>query len=110
MSNAGKFTSKGQIQISADVEVDDDVQYLTIAVTDSGIGIPEDKLNRVFEEFGQADESTTRNFGGTGLGLSISRRFCRMLGGDLTVKSRPGEGSTFTIRVPAQYTSNQSDA
>jgi CheY-like chemotaxis protein len=74
---------------------------LTLAVRDSGIGIAADKHARVFEEFGQAEETTSREYGGTGLGLPISRRFCRMLGGDLTLESRPGQGSTFTIRVPA---------
>jgi len=69
-------------------------------VNDTGIGIPADKLKHVFEEFSQADTSTTRDYGGTGLGLPISRRFCQMLGGDLTVRSRTGEGSTFTMRIP----------
>jgi CheY-like chemotaxis protein len=70
-------------------------------VTDTGIGIPADKLDHVFEEFSQADNSTTRDFGGTGLGLPISRRFCQMMGGDISVTSKPGEGSTFTIELPA---------
>jgi hypothetical protein len=70
-------------------------------VSDTGIGISADKLDHVFEEFSQADSSTTRDYGGTGLGLPISRRFCQMLGGDLSVRSSAGEGSTFTIRVPA---------
>jgi len=67
-----------------------------------GIGIPEDKLGHVFEEFSQAEESTTRNYGGTGLGLPISRRFCRMMDGDITVESEPEGGSTFTIRLPSR--------
>ena len=73
---------------------------IEFAVTDSGIGIAAEKLDHIFEEFSQAEETTTRDFGGTGLGLAISRRFCRMQGGDITVKSSPGEGSTFTIRLP----------
>ena len=80
----------------------DGVDWLTFAVHDTGIGIPADKLDHVFEEFSQADSSTTRDYGGTGLGLTISRRFCQMLGGDMTVTSQPGEGSTFSIRLPAE--------
>ena len=72
-----------------------------LSVSDTGIGIPPDKLEHIFEEFSQADESTTRDFGGTGLGLAISRRFCQMMGGEISVTSRAGEGSTFTISLPA---------
>ena len=71
-------------------------------MTDNGIGIPEDRIDAVFEEFTQADSSTTRNYGGTGLGLPISRRFCRMMGGDITFVSEVGVGSTFTIELPAK--------
>jgi signal transduction histidine kinase len=70
-------------------------------IIDSGIGIPANKLEHIFLEFSQADESTTRDYGGTGLGLAISRRFCRLMGGDLTVQSEPGRGSTFSVRLPA---------
>jgi signal transduction histidine kinase len=71
-----------------------------VAVQDTGIGIAPDKLDHVFEEFAQGDDSTTKNYGGSGLGLTISRRFCRMMGGDLGVESRLGEGSTFTMWIP----------
>jgi signal transduction histidine kinase/DNA-binding response OmpR family regulator len=101
LSNAAKFTHEGTVTLRAGRDSHDGVDWLTLAVRDSGIGIPVDKLDQVFAEFGQAEESTTRNYGGTGLGLPISRRFCQMLGGDLTVESEPGAGSTFTIRVPA---------
>jgi signal transduction histidine kinase len=76
------------------------VEHLHLSVRDTGIGVPLDKLDKIFEEFGQADESTSRNYGGTGLGLPISRSLCRLLGGDLTATSEPGVGSTFTINIP----------
>jgi CheY-like chemotaxis protein/anti-sigma regulatory factor (Ser/Thr protein kinase) len=103
LSNAAKFTHEGTITVTVHKERKDDEDWLTIAVSDSGIGIGADKLDRIFEEFGQADESTTRDYGGTGLGLPISRRFCQMLGGDITLKSVAGDGSTFTINVPAVF-------
>ena len=101
LSNAAKFTHEGSITLQADRQTQADGDWLTFAVKDTGIGIAADKLDHVFEEFSQADNSTTRDYGGTGLGLTISRRFCQMLGGDLTVASQPGTGSTFTIRLPA---------
>jgi CheY-like chemotaxis protein/anti-sigma regulatory factor (Ser/Thr protein kinase) len=100
LSNAAKFTHEGTITLRAAREKADGVDWLTFSVSDTGIGIPADKLEHVFEEFSQADSSTTRDYGGTGLGLPISRRFCQLLGGDLTVKSNVGEGTTFTMRVP----------
>jgi signal transduction histidine kinase len=90
VSNAAKFTDQGTITIAAHRERLETGDMVRIDVIDTGIGIPEDKLGRVFEEFGQADESTTREYGGTGLGLPISRKFCQMMGGDITVKSQPG--------------------
>jgi signal transduction histidine kinase len=70
-------------------------------VSDTGIGMTPEQLARLFEVFTQADAATTRRFGGTGLGLALSRRLCRMMGGDVTVESESGRGSTFTIRLPA---------
>ncbi|MDH3886104.1 MAG: response regulator, partial [Desulfobacterales bacterium] len=101
LSNAAKFTHEGTITLRVAREQADGLEWLSFAVNDSGIGIAEEKLEHVFEEFSQADNSTTRDYGGTGLGLAISRRFCQMLGGDLTVASQVGVGSTFTIRLPA---------
>jgi signal transduction histidine kinase/DNA-binding response OmpR family regulator len=101
LSNAAKFTHEGTVTLHAGRQSQADGDWLTFAVGDTGIGIAADKLEHVFDEFSQADNSTTRDYGGTGLGLTITRRFCQMLGGDLTVSSQPGAGSTFTIRLPA---------
>jgi CheY-like chemotaxis protein/anti-sigma regulatory factor (Ser/Thr protein kinase) len=101
LSNAAKFTHEGEIGLRLHAEQVDGVSWIHMAVSDSGIGIPPNKIDYVFEEFSQADDSTTRDYGGTGLGLPISRSFCRMMGGDLTVASVIGEGSTFMIRLPA---------
>ena len=100
LSNAAKFTHEGTITLRVNRTEEAGVSWLTFAVGDSGIGIAEDKIEHVFEEFAQADDSTTRDYGGTGLGLAISRRFCKLLGGDLSLHSKLGEGSTFTIRIP----------
>ena len=78
--------------------------WLTIEVKDSGIGIPTDRLEELFQPFRQADESTTRKYGGTGLGLSISRHYCQMMQGSIHCDSTPGRGSTFTVRLPSTLT------
>ena len=101
LSNAAKFTHDGTVILSAERRASTTGDQMLFRVSDTGIGIPRDKLDHVFEEFSQADGSTTRNYGGTGLGLPISRRFCRMMGGDIGVESAPGEGSTFAITLPA---------
>ncbi len=101
ISNAAKFTTDGTITLKAVRKPGESGDRLVFQVTDTGIGIPEDKLDQIFEEFSQADSSTTRHYGGTGLGLPISRRFCEMMGGELSASSRLGEGSTFTIELPA---------
>jgi len=101
LSNAAKFTHDGTITLHVERTEQAGVDWLIFAVSDTGIGIAADKVEHVFEEFTQADDSTTRDYGGTGLGLAISRRFCQLLGGDLTARSELGKGSTFTIRVPA---------
>jgi signal transduction histidine kinase/DNA-binding response OmpR family regulator len=97
--NASKFTEAGMVTLSARREGDD----VVFDVTDTGIGIAPEHLDRLFQPFSQAESSTARRFGGTGLGLVISRRFSEMLGGDVTVQSQPGVGSTFTVRLPAHF-------
>jgi signal transduction histidine kinase/CheY-like chemotaxis protein len=101
LSNAAKFTEKGTITLAACREQKEAGDRILLSVSDTGIGIAADKIDQVFEEFSQADDSTTRDYGGTGLGLPISRRFCRMMGGDITARSEPGKGSVFTIELPA---------
>jgi signal transduction histidine kinase/CheY-like chemotaxis protein len=101
-SNANKFTEGGLVSIAVARRCDDGHDWITFAVSDTGIGMTAEQTAKLFEEFIQADASTTRKYGGTGLGLAISRRFCRMMGGDITVESTAGRGSTFTIRLPAE--------
>jgi signal transduction histidine kinase/CheY-like chemotaxis protein len=99
MSNASKFTSKGTLTLAVAREGDSQVRF---GVSDTGVGMTDEQLGRLFQAFSQADASTTKHFGGTGLGLAITKHFCTMLGGDVTVESSPGKGSTFTMRLPDQ--------
>ena len=100
MSNANKFTDRGTITIDARQRHENGCGWITLAVKDTGIGMTADQMGKLFQEFSQASSATASKYGGTGLGLVISRRFCQMMGGDITVKSEPGRGSTFTIRLP----------
>jgi len=103
LSNATKFSTQGGIEVvvsSVPSPSSAELTCLTIAVSDTGIGIPESSLERIFSPFEQAEASTTREFGGTGLGLSISREIARRMGGDLTVESEVDRGSTFTLSLP----------
>jgi len=101
LSNACKFTEGGTIALEASREASGESESLVFRVRDSGIGMSPEQQQRVFEDFVQADASTSRRYGGTGLGLAISRRFCRMMGGDIEVESAPGQGALFTVRLPA---------
>ena len=101
LSNASKFTEQGEIAISVARESRQRQESLVFSVTDSGIGMTEEQLGRLFQAFTQADASTTRKYGGTGLGLTITQRFCNMMGGTIDVKSTPGKGTTFIVRLPA---------
>ena len=100
MSNANKFTDRGTITIDAGQQQENGRDWITLAVTDTGIGMTAEQMGKLFQEFSQASSTTASKYGGTGLGLVISRRFCQMMGGDITVESEPGRGSTFTIRLP----------
>ncbi|MDQ2669767.1 MAG: ATP-binding protein [Gemmatimonadota bacterium] len=99
LGNAAKFTEDGRIVLGVRREQGEQVR-LVFSVKDSGIGMSADQIGRLFQPFTQADASTTRKYGGTGLGLTISRRFSQLMGGDITVESRPGEGTTFTVVLP----------
>jgi signal transduction histidine kinase len=102
LSNACKFTEGGRVELTVQLSFADQRRWFEFAVVDTGIGIAPETIDRLFAPFMQADTSTTRKYGGTGLGLAISRHFARMLGGDIQVRSEPGKGSTFTLRLPAE--------
>jgi signal transduction histidine kinase len=99
-SNANKFTEKGTITIAAHRRQEKSRDWITLAVIDTGIGMTPEQMGKLFQDFSQASSATASKYGGTGLGLAISKRFCQMMGGDITVESEPGRGSTFTIRLP----------
>jgi len=107
VSNANKFTEHGSVTVDVARVTSKGSEEITMAVRDTGIGMSAEQLSRLFQEFVQADPSTTRKYGGTGLGLAISRRFCQMMGGEITVESQLGKGSTFTIRLPAHIEAAQ---
>jgi signal transduction histidine kinase len=101
VGNAIKFTQEGEIVVRVtEVESGGPEALVRFDVSDTGDGIEPDKLGPIFQPFAQADTSTSRKYGGTGLGLAISRDLARGMGGDLTVSSRPGAGSTFTLHLP----------
>ncbi len=102
LGNACKFTEQGTITLGVAREMRDGEARISFRVTDTGIGMTPEQMGKLFQAFSQADASTSRKYGGTGLGLAISQKFCRMMGGDITVESAPGQGSTFTIQLPAE--------
>ncbi|UCG11940.1 MAG: response regulator [Deltaproteobacteria bacterium] len=99
VGNAIKFTEQGSVTVTCRFEKTSAESRLLIEISDTGIGIPQDKMKTIFDPFAQADNTVTRRFGGTGLGLSISRKFAQALGGEITVESVPGEGSTFRVTL-----------
>jgi signal transduction histidine kinase len=100
LSNAAKFTEQGTITLAVTRRAAEDGAWLAFSVTDTGIGMTEEQMGRSFEPFRQAEATTQAKYGGTGLGLALSREYCRLMGGDITVESVPGTGSTFTITLP----------
>ena len=117
LSNASKFTHNGTITLDIDAYTVDNQQWVTFKVTDTGIGMNSEQISKLFQAFMQADASTTRKYGGTGLGLAITKKFCQMMGGDISVTSELETGSTFTINLPIQVadlskqkTNNSSEA
>ncbi len=103
LSNAAKFTERGIVTLSADRDIVDGNEQVVFTVSDTGIGMTEEQLSRLFQRFVQADISTTRKYGGTGLGLSLTKALSTMLGGTISVESAEGRGTIFTVRLPAAY-------
>ncbi|MCH7736828.1 MAG: hypothetical protein IH872_05435 [Chloroflexi bacterium] len=101
LSNASKFTEQGTISLTVSRDTEDGREWISFAVGDTGIGMTEEQMGRLFEAFAQAEASTRRNYGGTGLGLAITRHFCEMMGGTVLVESEAGKGSKFTMKLPA---------
>jgi CheY-like chemotaxis protein len=102
LSNACKFTQGGQVSLHVTREAPESGEQVVFQIHDSGIGMTPEQLVKLFQPFTQADASTTRKYGGTGLGLAISKRFCNLMGGDISVTSEPGKGSHFVLRLPAR--------
>ncbi len=114
LSNAGKFTEHGEVRVTV-TRIGERGRvapegWIVIAVSDTGIGMPQDQVDRAFEAFGQLDPSTTRRHGGTGLGLAITKHYCEMMGGAILVTSEPGKGSTFTLRLPTVVEPAEADS
>jgi signal transduction histidine kinase len=114
LSNAAKFTEHGQITVKAyrldEPGTEDHDGWIVFTITDSGIGMAKDQIEAAFRAFDQLDPSTTRKYGGTGLGLAISRHYCEMMGGVVSAESEPGNGSIFTVRLPANVSASRAPA
>lgn len=103
LGNANKFTKAGKITLSVTQKIIRNKKFIQFSVADTGIGIPQEKFDKLFKKFSQADSSTSRAYGGTGLGLYITEKFCKMLGGSISVKSENGKGTTFDILLPKDF-------
>jgi signal transduction histidine kinase len=104
LSNACKFTKQGTVSLEVTRQAEEEGEWIICCISDTGIGMTPEQMGKLFQAFSQAEASTTRRYGGTGLGLAITKRFCQMMGGDVTVESELGKGSTFTIRLLADVT------
>ena len=102
LSNSAKFTERGLVQLRVSRNISNGEDWFTFSITDNGIGMSPEQVEHAFEAFTQADESSSRKYGGTGLGLTISREFCELLGGEIKIKSEEGNGSVFTVKLPAK--------
>lgn len=102
LSNAAKFTEDGSVTLKVKSLNEENFEYLLFDIIDTGIGIPTDQLDKIFDEYSQVNSSRSSKFAGTGLGLDISRKLARMMGGDITVTSKYGKGSIFTIKIPVE--------
>jgi hypothetical protein len=101
LSNAIKFTKNGSVTLTTKRIINNHCDWIYFIIADTGIGMTNEQVTHVFEKFTQAEVSTARNYGGTGLGLAISKSLCRLMGGDIAVKSAIGIGTEFTIMLPA---------
>lgn len=110
LSNACKFTERGTIRLEAACDTVEAIDWLTLRITDTGIGMTEEQISRIFQPFSQAETRTTKKYGGTGLGLAITRQFCEMMGGEVTVKSKYGKGTTFSVRLPMKMNEPEAGA
>ena len=107
LSNACKFTEGGVISLSAHRKRTDGSEVIHFGVTDTGIGMTPEQMDRLFEAFAQAESSTSSRYGGTGLGLAITQHYCHMMGGDLSAESSPGKGTSFTLWLPVGNADHQ---
>ena len=110
LSNACKFTEHGTINLEAVRDFSEGAGWLSVSVADTGIGMTEEQVGKLFQPFSQADIQTARKFGGTGLGLAITRKYCEIMGGDIKVQSERGRGTAFTVRLPMAEPPLKTDA